>query len=359
MPVYRDEVRGTWFVKYRYKDWRGDLKNSTKRGFKTKREATEWERNFQVLQAGNLEMTLPEFLPTYMADLLPRLKESTKDSKKNIIYNKLLPDFSNKRMCDIKPSDVVQWQNELINYRDPVTGKPYSTSYLQSIHTQLSAIFNHAQKYYGLKSNPARTVGNMKGPKGQEMQIWTLEDYKRFSAKLVHDPIAYHAFEVLYWTGMRKGEMLALTKDDFDFAEQTVRINKTYHRIRGKDIITTPKTNKSNRTITLPDALCAELQSYFARHYDLQGNDRVFPLPPSSVNTIMKRAIKEADLHHIRVHDLRHSHVSLLIEMGFSAVAIAQRVGHETIEITYRYAHLLPNVQGELASKLDQLKTAS
>lgn len=359
MPVYRDEQRGTWLVKYRYRNWRGEMKNSTKRGFGTKREATEWERNFQVLMAGDMEMTLPEFLPTYVKDLQPRLKESTKITKQNIVDNKLLPDFSNKRMCDIKPSDVVQWQNELLNHRDPRTGKPYSTAYLQSIHTQLSAIFNHAQKFYGLKSNPARIAGNMTGPKAQEMKIWTIEDYKRFSSTLIGTPIAYHAFEVLYWCGVRKGEMLALTKDDFDFTEKTVRINKTFHRIRGKDIITPPKTNKSNRTITLPDALCTELQNYFARLYDLQGNDRVFPLSPGSVNTIMKKGIQEAGLNHIRVHDLRHSHVSLLIDLGFTPVAIAQRVGHETIEITYRYAHLLPNVQGEVASKLDGLRKVS
>lgn len=230
MSVYRDEKRSTWLVKYRYKDWRGKTINSTKRGFKTKKDASEWERKFLVLKAGDLEMTLPEFMKLYDADKLPRLKESTRLSKRNIIETKLLDDFSTKKMCDIKPSDIVNWQNVMLAYRNPKTGKPYSTAYLQAMHTQLSSIFNHAVKFYNLSRNPANIAGNMRGPKGQEMQIWTKDEYKRFSVTLSGDPVAFHAFEMLYWTGMRKGEMLALTKGDFNFSEQTVRINKTFHR---------------------------------------------------------------------------------------------------------------------------------
>ena len=301
MPVYRDEKRGTWLAKYRYKDWRGKTINSTKRGFKTKKKASEWERSFLMLKAGDLEMTLPEFVKLYEADKLPRLKESTKLSKRNIIETKLLDDFKTKKMCDIKPSDIVNWQNELLAYRNPKTGKPYSTSYLQSMHTQLSSIFNHACKFYNLGRNPANIAGNMRGPKGKEMQIWTKDEYKRFSSTLISDPIAYHAIEMLYWTGMRKGEMLALTKADFNFTEQTVTVNKTYHRIKGRDIITPPKTDKSNRTITLPDSLCTEMKDYLSKLYDLRDCERIFPLIPSAVNTIMKRGIRQAGLRYIRV----------------------------------------------------------
>lgn len=143
MPVYRDEKRGTWLSKYRYKDWRGKTINSTKRGFKTKKEASEWERNFLMLKAGDLEMTLPEFVKLYEADKLPRLKESTKLSKRNIIETKLLDDFKDKKMCDIKPSDIVNWQNELLSFRNPKTGKPYSTSYLQSMHPSVKPKNRH------------------------------------------------------------------------------------------------------------------------------------------------------------------------------------------------------------------------
>lgn len=358
MSVYRDEKRGTWLSKYRYKDWKGNIVNSTKRGFKTRREAVEWERSFLLMKAGDMEMTLDDFIKIYEADMQPRWRESTKLSSKNMIETKILPTFGDKRMCDIKPSDVVKWQNEMMNTRNPKNGKPYSTSYLQGMHVQLSAIFNHATRFYGLKSNPARIAGNMTGPKTKEMQFWTLDEYKRFSATLYGDTIAYHAFEMLYWTGMRKGEMLALTAEDFDFEAQTVRVNKTYHRLRGKDIITPPKTEKSNRTITLPADVSKEMEIYISRIYALSPNDRIFPISPSTVTNLLKEGAEKAGLKRIRVHDLRHSHVSLLIDMDMNALAIAQRVGHETIEVTYRYAHLFPNVQGEVAAKLNDLKHA-
>lgn len=358
MSVYRDEKRGTWLSKYRYKDWKGNIVNSTKRGFKTRREAVEWERSFLLMKAGDMEMTLEDFIKIYETDMQPRWRESTKLSSKNMIETKILPTFGDKRMCDIKPSDVVKWQNEMMNSRNLKNGKPYSTSYLQGMHVQLSAIFNHATRFYGLKSNPARVAGNMTGPKTKEMQFWTLDEYKRFSATLYGDTIAYHAFEMLYWTGMRKGEMLALTAEDFDFEAQTVRVNKTYHRLRGKDIITPPKTEKSNRTITLPADVSKEMEIYISRIYALSPNDRIFPISPSTVTNLLKEGAEKAGLKRIRVHDLRHSHVSLLIDMDMNALAIAQRVGHETIEVTYRYAHLFPNVQGEVAAKLNDLKHA-
>ncbi len=168
--------------------------------------------------------------------------------------------------------------------------KPYSTSYLQAMHTQLSSIFNHACKFYNLSRNPAKTAGNMRGPKGKEMKIWTKDEYKRFSASLSGDPIAFHAFEMLYWIGMRRGEMLALTKADFDFTEQTVRVNKTFHRIKGHDIATPPKTDTSNRTITLQDSVRTEMVDFPSKLYGLGENGRIFPLVPSAVSTIMKKA---------------------------------------------------------------------
>lgn len=290
MSVYRNDKRGTWLCRYRYKDWRGKVINSTKRGFKTKKEAVEWVRTFMVLKAGDLEMTLPEFVKLCEAGKLPRLEESTRVSKRNIIETKLLDVFSTKKMCEIKPSDIINWQNEMLAYRNPKTGKPYSTSYLQAMHTQLSSIFNHACKFYNLSRNPAKTAGNMRGPKGKEMKIWTKDEYKRFSASLSGDPIAFHAFEMLYWIGMRRGEMLALTKADFDFTEQTVRVNKTFHRIKGHDIATPPKTDTSNRTITLQDSVRTEMVDFPSKLYALGENGRIFPLVPSAVSTIMKKA---------------------------------------------------------------------
>ena len=158
---------------------------------------------------------------------------------------------------------------------------------------------------------------------------------------------------MLYWCGIRSGELLALTPADFDFQKQTVTISKTFHRSKGRDIITSPKTKKSNRTIKMPTFLCEEMQEYIKMLYDIQPDERLFTVTKSYLNHEMKRGAKQAGVKKIHVHDIRHSAVSLLIDMGFSVLAIGERMGHEAEKITYRYAHLFPTVQTEMAEKLE------
>ena len=185
------------------------------------------------------------------------------------------------------------------------------------------------------------------------MLFWTKEEYQKFAEEMMDKPVSYYAFQMLYWTGIREGELLALTPADFDFERGTVKISKTYQRLKGQDVITSPKTKKSNRTIQMPDFLCQEMQEFFKMQYGLKKKDRIFTVTKSYLHHEMDRGAKAAGVKRIRIHDLRHSHISLLIDMGFSAVAIADRVGHESIEITYRYAHLFPSKQKEMASRLD------
>ena len=142
---------------------------------------------------------------------------------------------------------------------------------------------------------------------------------------------------MLYWCGVREGELLALTPADFDFEKQTVTISKSYQRIKGRDVITDPKTPKSNRVIQMPAFLCDEMQDYIKSLYAVEPTDRIFTVTKSYLHREMDRGAKEAGVKRIRIHDLRHSHISLLIDMGFTALAIADRVGHESIDITYRY----------------------
>ena len=187
----------------------------------------------------------------------------------------------------------------------------------------------------------------------KEMLFWTKEEYLKFADVMMDKPLSYYAFEMLYWCGIRMGELLALTPKDFDFEKQTLTINKSYQRLNGRDVITTPKTKKSNRVIKMPKFLCEEMQEYIGMLYEVNENDRLFPITKHYLHHEMDRGAKLAGVKRIRIHDLRHSAISLLIEMGFSALAIAERVGHESIDITYRYAHLFPTKQTEMANKLD------
>ena len=192
----------------------------------------------------------------------------------------------------------------------------------------------------------------------KEMLFWTTEEYKKFSEAVIDKPVSFYAFEMLYWTGMRLGELLALTMEDFDFEKNTVRINKSYQRLQGQDVITTPKTSKSNRTIKLPKFLAEEMQEYFAMLYDQTPTDRIFLVTKSFLHHEMERGCKLSGVKKIRIHDLRHSHISHLIDLGFSAVAIADRVGHESIDITYRYSHLFPSKQVAMADRLDAVNAS-
>ncbi len=352
MPVYRDEKNNTWKVYYRYTDWTGERKQSQKRGFQTKREAQAWEREQLNKLGADLDMTFQNFVERYKEDRRNRIKDSTWESKDHIIRTKLLPYFGKLKMSSITPQQIIRWQNELINYRDK-NGKPYSPVYLKTIQNQLSAIFNHAVRYYNLKENPCVKAGSMGKKKSREMLFWTKDEYLKFIDAMMDKPLSFYAFEMLYWCGIREGELLALTPADFDFDKRTVTISKTFQHTGGKDIVTPPKTEKSNRTITMPLFLADEIQEYLKMQYDIGLDDRLFPITKSYLYREMQRGCKETGVKSIRIHDLRHSHISLLIDQGFSVVGIADRVGHESIDITYNYAHLFPSKQTEMADKLD------
>jgi len=351
MAIYKDK-NGTWYVSARYENWQGEHARKVKRGFKTKKDAMEWEREFLLEKAGSLDMTFEAFVELYKTNLKERLKQSTWQTKISIIDNKILPYFKKKRMTDIKVSDVVAWQNKLLNMADE-NGNRYSLVYLKTVHNQLSAIFNHAVRFYDLPTNPAAKAGNMGKEKTREMLYWTKDEYMKFAEEIMDKPVSFYAFEMLYWCGLRLGEMLALTPADFNFDKGIVRINKSYQRINGEDVITDPKTEKSNRNVQMPEFLIDEIKEYLDSLYGIEPDQRLFPVTKNYMHNEMSRGSKAAGVKRIRIHDIRHSHVSLLIEMGFGAVAIADRVGHESIDITYRYAHLFPTTQQAIADQLN------
>ena len=352
MAVYKEDKTGTWRVIYRYTDWTGEKKQTQKRGFKTKREAQAWEHEQFRKSTSDLDMTFKSFIEQYTADMQTRIKENTWATKDHIIRTKLIPYYGKLKMCSITAQQIITWQNELLNHKDE-NGKPYSPVYLKTVHNQLSAIFNHAVRYYNLRENPCKKAGSMGKKKNREMLFWTKEEYLKFADAMMDKPLSFYAFEMLYWCGIREGELLALTPADFDFKKGTVTINKSYQRLNQQDVITTPKTEKSNRTIKMPQFLVTEIQDYLKTLYDIGEEDRMFTVTKSYLHREMDRGAKEAGVKRIRIHDIRHSAVSLLIDMGFSATAIADRVGHESIDITYNYAHLFPSKQTEMADKLN------
>lgn len=353
MSVSKNEKSGKWEVRTYYKDFTGVRKQKTKRGFEKKSDAIAWERSFHLQQDENLDMYFKDFVEIYIRDKKPRVKYNTWLTKEYIIENKILPYFGNKKVSEIRTSDILQWQNEIMKQQTK-TGKKYSKTYLKTIHNQLSAILNHACNMYGLKVNMARRAGNMGIEEHKEMLFWTQEEYQAFIEAVADKEESFIAFEILYWCGIRLGELLALTPVDFDFENCRLHINKSFQRLQGKNVITSPKTPKSNRVIYMPEFLAEEVKEYMTRLYGIEDNDRIFEISKSFLHHEMDRGVRLTGVKRIRIHDLRHSHVSLLINMGYSALAIGDRVGHEAIAITYRYAHLFPSIQSDMAIDLNR-----
>ena len=291
MAVYKEEKTNTWRVIYRYTDWTGERKQSQKRGFKTKREALAWEREQLNKATADLDMTFASFVEQYTADMKTRIKENTWATKDHIIRTKLLPYFGKLKMCNITAQQIITWQNEMLDHKDE-NGKKYSPVYLRSVNSQLSAIFNHAVRYYNLRENPCKKAGSMGKKKNREMLFWTKEEYLKFAEVMMDKPLSFYAFEMLYWCGIREGELLALTPADFDFEKCTVSITKSYQRLNGQDLITTPKTEKSNRIIKMPQFLADEIQN---QQVDVAAIEKIEAKPvPLSSKVILERSEYES-----------------------------------------------------------------
>ena len=185
------------------------------------------------------------------------------------------------------------------------------------------------------------------------VNFWTKEEFDRVLAAMEDDPTAHASFSLLYYSGIRFGEFLALTPKDFDFEKNTLDITKSLQRIKKRDVVTPPKTPKSIRNIIIPDFVMDEVKDYMSKLYDLKDTDRVFPFTKSYINNVMTRACKKSGVKKIRIHDIRHSHASYLINLGCAPLLISERLGHEKVQTTLStYSHLYPNKHQEVVDMM-------
>lgn len=348
MKAERDSKTGKWLIQYRYTDWQGRRRKSTKRGFSTKREAEDWLMKFLATSRMDLNMKFSDFLDLYYKDMENRLREYTIRTKKYIVNQKILPYFGEKAMSEITAPDIRKWQNLLMQ-------QGYSETYLRTINNQLSAIFNYAVRYYDLKSNPCSKAGSIGKSKADKVEFWTKQEFMDFIQFIDHDSEAYVIFMLLYWTGMRVGEVLALNIEDIDFSNGVISVSKSYQRIKQRDVITPPKTPKGKRKIKIPIFLTECLKQFITEQKIEKDGIRIFKITKYHLLKEMRKGIEESGVKTIRIHDLRHSHASLLVELGFTPLEIAERLGHEKIETTLNtYSHLYPDKQDRLADRLEE-----
>lgn len=348
MSVYKDEKRGTWIVTLTYEDYYGEKKRTAKRGFKTKKEAKTWENDFLANHTNDVDMTINQFYEIYSKDLEHRIRYNTKETKDAICKKYILPLLGDKIMSKILVSDIIRWQNKILSFG-------LAPTYVRTIYNQIRAIFNHAEKFYGLTNNPLRKVQKIGTKNPQAINFWTKEEFDRF-IEVVDDESCFIQFNVLFYTGLRVGELIALQLKDINFAKRYIDVNKSAQYEHGQYIVTDTKTPKSKRHVTMPKFLSDMIKQYIDKFYFIDQNEQVFMTNKQRLKRDLDYYADKANVKHIRVHDLRHSHASYLIELGMQPNLVQERLGHEKIETTLQtYSHLYPNKQNQLADYLDQI----
>ena len=346
--AYREGDDKTWTAQWYETDLDGVRRKRKKRGFLTKRSAVEYEVQRKLRATGSLNMKMSEFIEVYFDDKALELKPRSIRNKRYVIARRIEPFFGNTKVNDITPGQIISWQKQM-------SSMGFKPSYLRMMQKELTALFTHAVRVYDLKDNPCRKVKKMGKAESKKTDFWTLDEYKMFIGRLPKGSMYYVLFEVLFWTGCRIGEALALTPEDIDLGNCSIRINKTFFRSGGKDILGTPKTEYSERLVDIPVFLQEELKSYLEAHKEIAMDRRIFPIVHETVQQQMKKIADEMGLRKIRVHDLRHSHVAYLISNGVDPYLIKERLGHKDIRITLNtYGHLYPDKKRVISDMLDK-----
>lgn len=325
MPVYLDKNTKKYYFKCYYTDWQGEKHQAKRRGFALAREAKAAEREFLAQYATNPNFTFQEIYEKYIADCSVRLRKTSVTQKQSIFTFAILPFFHAMKISEINPVHVRRWQNDILLHYAPTSQK--------IIHGNLSALFNFAIKFYGLKNNPARIAGSIGTLKAHRAKFWTVEQFNL--AMKFTTPATKAAFTLLFYSGLRVGELLALTIQDYNPASRTISVSKSLAIIGSSRYIGPTKNSQSTRIVSIPASVCALLDK-------------------------LNVAAEKAGLEKIRLHDLRHSHASLLINLGINILAISRRLGHDDIKTTLNiYGHLYHTTNEEIAAKIENLITTN
>ena len=349
MAVYFDDKRKTYYFVASVKV-NGKPKQVKRRGFRTKRDARLAEAEIKI-EYENKEVT-PESMK--FNDLTKEYKEWYKTRRKASSYSKISeiiklhldPYFKNKKISKITVKNVMDLQNNLID-------KKYSVSHIKKIHTILSGTLSYAVKQGYIKNNVARLAGNVELDNEKHINYWVLDEFKEFIS-CVDELLYYTLFMTLYYSGMRKGELLALTWRDIDFEEKTINVNKTSYDRN----ITTPKTKASTRIIYMPNHVLYWLKklklSKLSKPSYVVFGEYTTHISESTLDRAFAKYLKLYGVKKIRIHDFRHSHASYLINQKAIISVVAKRLGHGDVATTLNtYSHLYPTTEKEVVSQME------
>ena len=364
MPVYYNADKKTWYAMFYAKDYKGVNKKYKKTGFKKKKEAQEYEYEFKKKISKSVNMSFNSLYELYFEDYKKRHKPTAINTVETFFRLHILPFFDNIEISKINSYMIREWQNEMLE-KENEKGKLFSENSKANIYAALKSMFNWAAKYQGLNENPCKNLGAFGSKKNRsEMKIWSVDDFNKFINLLeiknkekngkYTDSIII--FKILFWTGLRIGEVLALTFDDINLKEKFIDVNKTISHINKKDYITTPKTLGSVRKVILPENLISDLKLYFSKFekQKISKSERIFNLKKSQLRYILEKCSIQAEVEKIRLHDFRHSHASYLLFIQADITAISKRLGHDNLQTTINtYSHLYKDANKQLMKKLN------
>jgi len=347
MAVYKDKKRGTYYYSVIVELPTGERKRFMKRGFNSRSEARKAEVDFLF----NFEMETDDYITfgkisdMYLVWYKKRRKASSYKKIESVVRIQLKPRFENKILKDISRRDIMRFHDDLLG--------ELSIASVKKAHTVMSAILNYAIKLEYLKNNVAREVGNVDVRDEKRINFWTIEEFKHFISSV--DKLVYKAlFMVLFYGGLRKGEALALTWKDIDFDNNLININKTVYQRH----VTSPKNKSSVRTIKMTQHtmnLLRELKLESKNKTDYVVFGEFYDhIPETTIDRYFLKYIKAAGVKRIRIHDLRHSHASYLINLGNDIQIVSKRLGHANTSTTYDiYSHLYPNAEDEAIARME------
>lgn len=347
MPAYKDGKTGKWYCKFYYRDWNGERKQKKKSGFARKREAMQWEADFLANYTSSPDVLLSSVCGKYLEIKRPVWKPLTYQSRKSIIENHIDPYLGHVPISKITPLMVSEWQRDQLKKASKNSVKLYKTT--------LSAVFSFAVNNYGLKDNPCRRSEKLTVPR-KEMRYITVEELRRIVA--ASDDLQFiTALKVLFWSGMRWGELAALTFRDLH--PDYININKSMVYIMGEGytIQQSTKSVSGLRRVPIHQKLYEAIQDYIKTVPDTSGDQLLFTISHRLFRLRLRRACANAGIVPIRIHDLRHSHVALLIHMGLFPNAIAKRIGDIPDTVINTYAHIYEEDEAALSLKLNGLDT--
>lgn len=344
MPAYKD-TNGTWYYSFSVKDpLTGQRKHKMKRGFRTKKEALAAEREDHYKPA-QTAMTVRDMMILW-EDHTQASKQTRQKHLEHFTIR--FGDYFDKPIETLSKPVLSRWRAELAqDDRFNTNTKNRTISYLKSLLRFASDVYDVQVNTSVLSRLKQTDEESMK-----EFEVWTPAEFNQF-AQAVDNPLYALYFKFLFWTGCRRGEAIALQKSDVKDHTATIKYSQRTQQEGLK-----PTKKRTTRTIKLDSVLWNELQPLM----DTDGSyvfGGITGLSPNAIDSAFRKAVKESGVKKIRIHDLRHSHATWLINSGVNIVAVSKRLGHKDVTTTLSvYTHLLESTDNDMISKIDAFKSA-